>query len=594
MGFFSKRSFKIKLNDMVVHINGKRKHLGIALVVTLALVACTSQATPTSLAVTRPRSTDLKSEQPTLTPSPAITSTTEPISLYIDGTLPSDLLDLESIGSINLSDDPQAMFWLGERSKARDDGDILTTSTWVYALAAPFPTLLDDVGLTDLQAFWRGERGEKLNQVPRIYVPETLQGLLNTRWGEYDDFTVEFYNAPPDSDVLWTENAWIILPFDALTSKLKVISVDGISPLFKDFKPEEYPFTIQYDLILNGDEVNAISDSDLQTLIQAVQPTNRDPDKMTTLVMTGVTALVRATAYRMEMYGATYPGEEIVEWLSEADLTHISNEVSFYEACPFPDPYSSSLFFCSNPEYIELLDYVGADIIELTGNHNNDSWFVYGKDVVPFSLDLYQEYGMDYFGGGLNLADAMTPLLISHHGNQLAFIGCNASGPDYAWATEDRSGAAPCGDYQWMAEKIRHLREEGYLPIATFQYYEDYYDFPEVHHIRDFGLMAEAGAVIVNGSQAHRPKGMAFVQDAFIDYGLGNLFFDQMGIVDDYGNQIIQTRWEVIQRHTFYNGSLLSTELLTAMLEDYAQPRPMTDRERLQFLEELFAASGWE
>ncbi len=314
---------------------------------------------------------------------------------------------------------------------------------------------------------------------------------------------------------------------------------------------------------------------------------------MTTLVMTGVTALVRATAYKMETKGILYPSEQIVDWLTGADITHISNEVSFYENCPFPNPNSRLLFFCSNPAYIELFEYIGADIIELTGNHNNDSLYMYGVDVVPFSLNLYRERGMLYFGGGEDLADAKSPALITHNGNQLAFIGCNAPGPDFAWATDKHGGAAPCGDYQWMADEISRLREEGYLPIATFQYYEDYYHQPESHHIRDFGIIANAGPVILNGSQAHLPKGMAFTDSTFIHYGLGNLFFDQMGIIDDYGNQILRTRWEVIQRHTFYNGKHLSTELLTAMLEDYAQPRPMTTAERLTFLDVLFTASDW-
>jgi poly-gamma-glutamate synthesis protein (capsule biosynthesis protein) len=59
------------------------------------------------------------------------------------------------------------------------------------------------------------------------------------------------------------------------------------------------------------------------------------------------------------------------------------------------------------------------------------------------------------------------------------------------------------------------------------------------------------------------------------------------------GENITQTRWEVVQRHTFYDNRHLSTELLTAMLEDYAQPRPMTTSERMLFLEELFSSSGW-
>ncbi len=156
------------------------------------------------------------------------------------------------------------------------------------------------------------------------------------------------------------------------------------------------------------------------------------------------------------------------------------------------------------------------------------------------------------------------------------------------------AGLPPVATMNGWRNEIARLRSEGYLPIATFQYFEDYYNYASEHHVRDFGLMADAGAVIVNGSQAHLAKGMAFQDDAFIHYGLGNLFFDQMGIIDQYGNQIIETRWEVIQRHTFYDGRYLSIELLTAMLDDYAQPRPMTPIERATFLQSLFEASGWE
>jgi poly-gamma-glutamate synthesis protein (capsule biosynthesis protein) len=53
------------------------------------------------------------------------------------------------------------------------------------------------------------------------------------------------------------------------------------------------------------------------------------------------------------------------------------------------------------------------------------------------------------------------------------------------------------------------------------------------------------------------------------------------------------TRQEFLDRHVFYDGRHISTELLTAMLEDYAQPRPMTPEERRALLEEIFNASGW-
>lgn len=565
----------------------------IVLLVTVVFTACNRAQ------ITEPVPEEPASQLPTTvtppsepTPVPTQTATATPVTLYLSDALPEDVLAQDALVNIHLSNDIDADLWFGPEA-AVPMGEILHTSTWVYALAAPFPTLVDDISLSDLQAYWLGDVEGALASVTRLYVPTTVLRVLEYRWGAPGADRVEAYQDPPEVDELWEVNAWVILPFEALEPRLKVISVDGSSPLFKDFEDVSYPLAIPFNLVRNPNTTVSIDAEVLSPMINVIQPGNRSPEKMTTLVMTGVTALVRGTAYRMEQHGVLYPGEKIVHWLAEADLTHISNEVSFYEDCPFPDPAQESLFFCSDPSYIELLEFVGADIIELTGNHNNDMLYARGVDVVPFTLDLYEQYGMAYYGGGMDLADAKKPLLVTHNGNQLAFIGCNPHGPYWAWATEDHGGAAPCEDYQWMADEITRLRDEGYLPIATFQYYEDYYDFAAEHHVRDFGLMAEAGAVIVNGSQAHRPKAMAFAQDAFIDYGLGNLFFDQRWTIDMYGNVIVQTSWVIIQRHTFYNGRHLHTELLTAMLVDFSQPRPMTMEERELFLSELFEASGW-
>jgi hypothetical protein len=52
-------------------------------------------------------------------------------------------------------------------------------------------------------------------------------------------------------------------------------------------------------------------------------------------------------------------------------------------------------------------------------------------------------------------------------------------------------------------------------------------------------------------------------------------------------------RWEFMDRHVIYDNRYISTELLTAMLEDYARPRPMTPDERAAFLTAYFGYSGW-
>ena len=52
-----------------------------------------------------------------------------------------------------------------------------------------------------------------------------------------------------------------------------------------------------------------------------------------------------------------------------------------------------------------------------------------------------------------------------------------------------------------------------------------------------------------------------------------------------------ETRTELMARHTIYAGRLLNTEILTAVLEDYAQPRWADADERAEILTRIFQAA---
>jgi len=277
----------------------------------------------------------------------------------------------------------------------------------------------------------------------------------------------------------------------------------------------------------------------------------------------------------------TYPAQDVGELLREADLTHISNEVPFVQDCPFPDPVQPDMRFCSDPRYIELLEAVGTDIVELTGDHFGD----WGAEAMFYTLDLYDQSGWPYYGGGADLDQGRRALTVEHNGNRLAFIGCNAKGGGFAGAGPNSPGAVAC-DAPWMHSEIDRLAGMGYLPIATFQHFE-YYTYAALpNQQRDFRGMATAGAVIVSGSQAHQPQAIEFTNGSLIHYGLGNLFFDQFDISEE-------TRKAFVDRHVFYAGRHISTELLTIYFVDYARPRLMTTEERSQLLVEVFEASGW-
>ena len=457
---------------------------------------------------------------------------------------------------------------------------VIAKAAWIYVVAVPFPTLADDADAVGLRRVWSnnfqgvGDASLPVGRQPILMTAQT-RAALEALWGEADPKGVKVVDQASLLDDAWqSAPAWAILPFEDIQPRWKVLRLQGDSPLQRNFNPVTYPMTIPFTLYGSQSTAQALS---AVTRLKS----NYDPQKLTVLAMTGTTALSRHIGERMDAKGLTYPGQAIVGWLSQADLTHISNEVSFYQDCPKPGPDRADMRFCSNPNYIQLLEYVGTDIVELTGNHLLD----WGPQPFLDTLAMYQAHGWKTYGGGANVARAQEPLLIEDHGNRLAFIGCSPSGPANVWATKDLPGSAPC-DLPQMEQEIKQLLAQGYLPIVTLQAVETNTYKPAVAQaMPTFRRLAQAGAVIVSGSQSHVPQTMTFVGENFIHYGLGNLFFDQMDPVEE--------RQEFIDQHVFYDGKYLGVILRTALLEDYSQPRPMTTAERSDFLQKIFALCDW-
>jgi hypothetical protein len=489
------------------------------------------------------------------------------ISLSADAALPPELL----AAAQQLSDAPPAAFtWRA----AAADGVHLALDTgspvarWVYAVAAPFATIADGITPADVAEAWQTGR----SAAGQLVLDSETAVTWSARWGApHPDVLVT--PAGQLVETLWAQRpAFTLLPFQRLTPELKVLRLDGVSPLDADFVLETYSLVIT---------VGAVGSETAVAALQSAWPgprLNRDVRQLTRVAMTGVTALVRATAHQMELNGVTYPGEEVGPVLRAADIAHVSNEVSFAPDCPYPNPIGGTTF-CSRDAYFELLESIGADVIELTGNHLND----WGSANLARTLEMYANAGMATFGGGRDLAEAAEPALFTHNGNRIAFVGCNDFGPAFAWATADSPGSRPCGPD--FTEQIRSLRDAGYLVIATLQYAEFYHYAPTPQQAADFAAAAAAGATAVSGSQGHHAQGFAFHEGAFIHYGLGNLFFDQMNMLG--------TRQTFVDAYVIYEGRLLSVELWTGLIENYARPRLMTPEERAEALRALFQASGW-
>lgn len=289
---------------------------------------------------------------------------------------------------------------------------------------------------------------------------------------------------------------------------------------------------------------------------------------LTKLNMSGVVAIARNLAFKIEAakeddYAAKYIGD----FLSDADLTHVSNEVSFVPGCT----PTRSMAFCSSPKYIETLKKSGVDIVELTGNHNND----YGAKYSASTIETYKELGWDYFGGGLDLEDAGKILYKEVNGTKIAFLGynyydsvLNNPGP---LAGANKSGANPYSEEK-LKRDIEEAKKNADVVITSFQFQECYcypdgdVIFPPCYKpvsVPDqrgtFKKAIDLGADIVVGTQAHQPQTYELYKDGVIFYGLGNLFFDQY--------IWIGTRQGLVLTHYFYDGKYIQTKVVPIYMD---------------------------
>ena len=422
----------------------------------------------------------------------------------------------------------------GERDPA------LSISEWRYVVAAPFP---------------RGSINPDLPCTVLIASPETTSAFLGTSPHSFQCGSLQ----PAGGDdllfaVVKTKNSFALIPFEELSKSWQIRAGE-------DFRKAGR--IIRFSLSGDQEAVDALSRNE----DFFVPATNFDPQKLTSVILTGTTALTRGTGKLMDEKGNLFPAERIGELLRTADITHISNEISFNPDCELE---GSGTKFCSKPQYFELIKEIGTDIIELTGNHELD----YGDVSFLNTLELYEQNDIPFYGGGQNIGEASQPLTIEVNGNRIAFLGCNSVGPKYDLATEATPGSNPC-DTEQLNQMISDLRSQGYNPIVTFQHMEVCQPDPVGPQRGDFQRAAGAGAVIVSGSQGHCPQVMEFQGEAVIHFGLGNLFFDQMNKIE---------RMAFIDRYWFYDNRLIGVEPIAIIRDDEAQPRLMTIEESTWFL----------
>ena len=170
------------------------------------------------------------------------------------------------------------------------------------------------------------------------------------------------------------------------------------------------------------------------------------------------------------------------------------------------------------------------DAVGLANNHSGD----YGPQAFAQMLGLLKRSGLGYYGGGHNLKEAHTPLILERQGLRIAVLGYNEFQPRNFEADHDRPGVAWSEDEQvvrditdarrvWKADLVITVMHWGWEePIAN------------ARQRALARLMIDAGADAVIGGHPHQLQHTDIYKGKPVFYSLGNFVFE--GFPDKVNN----------------------------------------------------------
>lgn len=368
------------------------------------------------------------------------------------------------------------------------------------------------------------------------------------------------------------EHKFELIPISGLDFTKKLLSING------KYYLDEFNTGAVYRIVsFKSDKFNEEIKPLVTNTFTVKAPTK---ETLLTFAQTGVTALSRGMNAKLNAVGgdATYFAEGIKDFLSAFDITHTSNESSFTD-------YASSANICSDKRFIDTLTAIGLDVVELTGNHNQDC----GDTAALETIDTYTANDIKMVGGGKTATDAAVPLKLSEKDSNITVLAFNQS---TGGATYDDTPGANQYYEEVAAEQIKEAKARGDLVIVDIQYYEcsgyaSEYEDPTCDRANSsagdqigfFRHLIDLGADVVVGTSAHQAQTYELYGDGVIYYGLGNLFFDQIWWPG--------TTRSLILSHYIYNGKLLQTKLVGTVYGADMQTKLLDDETLAWWLNRL-------
>jgi poly-gamma-glutamate synthesis protein (capsule biosynthesis protein) len=212
----------------------------------------------------------------------------------------------------------------------------------------------------------------------------------------------------------------------------------------------------------------------------------------------------------------------------------------------------------ANPRVLPLIKkYFSA--VSLANNHTGD----YGPQAFSKMMDLLDQAGISYFGGGKEIRSAHKPFIFDVKGKRIAVLGYSIFLPRSFEALDDRPGTA-WGEPDYIVADIKKAKDfYGADIIITYPHWgweEDKVASARQEYLAH--LMIDSGADAVVGGHPHVTQNIEIYKGKPIFYSLGNFVFDSFDTVDTTTgwalemtiNQDNKMTWQIYEAKLDKNG----------------------------------------
>ncbi|MFB4280576.1 MULTISPECIES: CapA family protein [unclassified Nonomuraea] len=213
----------------------------------------------------------------------------------------------------------------------------------------------------------------------------------------------------------------------------------------------------------------------------------------------------------------------IASTLRKADLSMVNLETAITTGgTPAP---GKQFTFRAPASALTALKGAGVDVASMANNHGMD----YMESGLADSLAAVKRSKFPVVGIGADAAEAYRPFRKVVNGNRVAIIGATqVLDAEFiqAWtATADKGGLASAKNETALLRAVRQARKNSDTVIVHLHWGTEMQKCPNEAQRSLAPKLVEAGADVVVGGHAHILLGSGYLDNAYVNYGMGNFVF---------------------------------------------------------------------